>query len=130
RGGRGRAGGAGSPSASSDAAPAPATAGDSGAQHPARGSPHAAAAAAVAEPVEKARENSRPRAAGVFHLEGSFGYARRRRGQARSPDRGGNGARGRRIHSHPLAPPGRKMTEPRDTPPSTLGFATRPNLGL
>jgi len=42
----------------------------------------------------------------------------------------GNGARGRRIHSHPLASPGRKMTEPRDTPPSMLGFTSRPNLGL
>src|SRR5262249_59937188 len=90
----------------------------------------APAAAAVVDPAEQARKTSRPRAAGIFHREGPWRYARRRRGQARSPDRGGNGARGRRIHSHPLAPPGRKMTEPRDTPPSTLGFATRPNLGL
>src|SRR5262249_4444719 len=45
-----------------------------------RESPHAAAAAAVAEPPEQARENARPRAAGVFHLEGPWRYARRRRG--------------------------------------------------
>src|SRR5262245_61482139 len=38
---------------------------------------HAAAAAAVAEPDEQARESSRPGAPNFFHLEGPWGYARR-----------------------------------------------------
>src|SRR5262249_12732626 len=72
---------------------------------------HAAAAAAVAEPAEQARESSRPRTPDFFHLEGPWGYARRHRGQARSPARRGNGAGGRQVHSHPLAAPGRKVID-------------------
>jgi hypothetical protein len=65
-----------------EGSPAPATARDSRCQHPAKELTHAAAAAAVAEPTEQARENPRPRTAGVFHLGGPLGHARRRRGQA------------------------------------------------
>ena len=72
---------------------------------------HAAAAAAVAEPAEQARESSRPQTPDFFHLEGPWGYARRHRGQARSPARRGNGAGGRQVHSHPLAAPGRKLID-------------------
>src|SRR6516162_8366084 len=72
---------------------------------------HAAAAAAVSEPAEQARESSRPRTPDFFHLEGPWGYARRHRGQARSPARRGNGAGGRQVHSHPLAAPRRKVID-------------------
>src|SRR5262249_62331570 len=77
---------------------------------------HAAAAAAVAEPTEQARENPRPRTAGGFYLGGPLGHAPRRRGPAGSPDRGGDGARRRQNHFHPLGAP-RRRGDPVASPP-------------